>query len=343
MEYRDHEEEEDEVDGEIDTSRPGMRRSRSRSPSPPPRQPPPPAYHQPDWARDDGPSCEHDPIPLDPDAEGLDDDQHQRDEEDEGRWAHRTASDEPPTLEAMDSSDDDYDDSDKTGRRSMLRRRRMQRYRSMDPHTRTPNTSIDKLLQHPDVALQPRFNDLELNAEMEKLMRDYPYSDPWTTYWRFNDRNWCFFCWYRRNTLDTVVDPEFQIMNEMLTRPLMDHSEEYVVQMLQNMFFITFQPRLPPRKPCKRTGRPRPPHYLWKCSIRRHKHEHMHRPIHDKIKMRTKLRRANELLGSMVFKRHRSTHDVEFDGARMKHFRENADLIMRIDDRIAKEVAQFRA
>ena len=347
-------------DAEIDTSQ-GWRvrhdddddeddERRRRTPSPPPRSPPPPPpprpppYHpqtQPDWANDGNGEDEFEPVELDlsrPKLTASDESW----EEQLGRWVRRPPDAPPPSLEDNDSSDDEYVEGDA----ELTRRRRMamQRYRS-PRYTGQPRPTIDELLADPDVALQPRFYDLPLDLDRE--MRDVDDRlgcDAWTTFWRFCDRNWCFFCRYRRTTLSEEYSDVYRLMVDKMTRPVHDHDEEVVVAEIQNMYFTSVQPYLPPRTPCKRTGNARPPRYLWKSAIRRHMHEHMHRPVHDMVAMRNTLKRANGFLAGSIVKQHKKNPETEtkVDLSRLKALRDNIDVIVRLGDRITKAAADFR-
>ena len=308
-----------------------------REESPPRREaspvPAPPA--PPDWEAED----EYEPVQLDfsrpPTTK-----QSEEDEEATSKWSR--ARDRPARVEDYESSDDEYVQDDP--RATELRRAKMQRYRSRSGPGRYP--IVDRLLEHPDIACQPRFNQLPLDMDDEMRGLDLGASrdELWRSFWRMCDRNWCFFCTYRRTNKVEQWSNDFREAVDMMRRPLFDHDEEYVVTQLQNMFFVVFQPLLPPRKPCKRTGKPKPLRYLWKSSIRRCMDHHQHRPTHDLLASRNVLKEANRVLSSLVFKRGvKRPADVQFDGARMKQYRDNADMMMRIDDKVAKHKAEYRS
>lgn len=346
--YRDPDDEgKYDVDGEIDTDAWDTNaRQQPRSPSPPP------SYHQPqpDWGQGavEGEDA-YEPIPLDL-TRRVPSDQEERDEEEASKWSHRKPTDPAPSVDDYEDSDDEYIDDEP--RATLLRRRRMQAYRGVG-WMGARDSTIDTLLSHPDVACQPRFNDLPvaLDDDMRRLVLDTgpgTVRDPdyaWRTFWRFSDRNYCFFCVHRRTNEQRTYSEEFKLALEMMTRPLFDYDQEHLVKQLHNMFFVVFQPLLPPRAPCKRTGRPKPAHYLWASTIRRHMVHHMHRPVHDTVMEYNLLGKANELLSMTTFKRHKKngSSDIQFDSARLRHIRDNIEQRRRLRADISKGQSLYRA
>jgi hypothetical protein len=346
--YDDDEDDADDgkYDAELEADDPRwQQRQRSPSPPPEPRQPPqPPPYHaQPDWGG--GAEAEEEQYEAMPLGRAVLSASDESLEEYLGKWARRRADDAAPTLDDIDPSDDEYVEGDPALTRQ--RRMAMQRYRSKG-YTGDARPLIDEMLAHPDVALQPRFYGLplDLDQEMRGLSLGPFAHDPqevWNTFWRFCDRNWCFFCHYRRTTLVEEYSDIFRLMVEKMTRPLFDHDEEVIVDEVQSMWFTSVQPHLPARAPCRRTGRARPQRYLWKSCIRRHMRDHVLRPVHDMVEMQNVLKRANEWLASSMVKRHKKNPaDVKVDLSKMKHLRENMDMIVRFGKDIKKGSSEYR-
>ena len=227
-----------------------------RSPSPPSGPRPPPPYRpvaEPDWGGEGGDEQAFEYVELDTSRRVLTA-EAEREEEDIGRWASRKSTDPLPSIEDNDSSDDEYVHDNP--RATLLRRRRMQQYRSNDWRGGRQQT-LDELLEHPDIALQPRFNDLPfgLDEEMRKMalgsgfdtLRDEDTS--WDLFWRLCDRHWCFLCRYRRTTESRNFSKEYSMIVQRMSEPLFDHDEEQLVDEIQNIFMLCIRPCLPPRKP----------------------------------------------------------------------------------------------
>lgn len=335
----------DEEEIEMDTDE-GQHRRRPRSPTPPPSPLRPPPYHpqnRPDWEQEA--EDEYEAVELNVARPQFSDKQELL-EEQLGKWARPRRG--PATIEDNDPSDDEYveDDPELT----MKRRIAMQTYRDQTHHPR-PNALIDQMLASPDVVLQPRFADLplELDEEMRALSvseaptRRHDPEHVWNTFWRYCDRNWCFFCQYRRTTMTNEYSDIYRLMMEKMTRPMDDHDEEVIVNEVQNMFFCAVQPHLPKRTPCRRTGRERPPRYLWKSMIRRHMHHHMLRPVHDNINHRKILIRLTSVLASSIVKKHKKNPtDVKVDLQKARFMRDTMEVIAKFGKDIQKDIREYR-